>query len=226
MASSNAPSLSDFTGAERRVIARLRTPLAVQRFLNALDYNMEPPPGRATLRSFRGVVRRQTAHCLEAALSAAVILEQHGYPPLVISFESIDHLDHVIFVYRRERPLGIDRALARSGAARAQAGLRHAARARAQLRRSRMSTTPGASPATRSSTCGHARRLRLAAVGAQRLEGGAHAPRLSAPVDPQLRSAHRPAAAALREVQGAFRQEARLLPAHGTMDAAPGGIRS
>jgi len=31
-----------------------------------------------------------------------VILEQHGYPPLVMSFESIDHLDHVIFVYRRK----------------------------------------------------------------------------------------------------------------------------
>lgn len=79
---------------------RLRTPLDVQRHLNALAYNTEPPPGRATLRSFRGVVRHRTAHCLEAALSAAVILEQHGYPPLVLSFESIDHLDHVIFVYR------------------------------------------------------------------------------------------------------------------------------
>ena len=53
-----------------------------------------------TLRSFRGVVRHGTAHCLEAALAAAVILEQHGYPPLVLSFESIDELDHVIFVYR------------------------------------------------------------------------------------------------------------------------------
>jgi hypothetical protein len=41
-----------------------------------------------------------TAHCLEAALSAAVILEQHGYPPLLLSFESIDELDHVLFVYR------------------------------------------------------------------------------------------------------------------------------
>src|SRR6185312_977970 len=51
-------------------------------------------------RSFRGVVRYQCAHCLEAALSAAVILEQHGYPPLVLSFESIDQLDHVIFVYQ------------------------------------------------------------------------------------------------------------------------------
>ena len=90
-----------FTAKERRIIQRLRTPSAVQAWLNALPYNTEPPPGRATLRSFRGVVRHGTAHCLEAALSAAVILEQHGYPPLVLSFESIDELDHVIFVYQR-----------------------------------------------------------------------------------------------------------------------------
>ena len=92
------PSLSEFTAAERRVIGRLRTPLAVQRYLNDLAYNDEPDG--ATLRSFRGVVDRASAHCLEAALAAAVILEQHGYPPLVLSFESIDELDHVLFVYR------------------------------------------------------------------------------------------------------------------------------
>jgi hypothetical protein len=86
------------TPAERRLIARLRTPLAVQRWLNALPYNNET--GGETLRTFRGVVRTGTAHCLEAALTAAVILEQHRYPPLVLSFESIDLLDHVIFVYR------------------------------------------------------------------------------------------------------------------------------
>ena len=91
-----------FTAAERRLIARLRTPLDVQRYLNALPYNTEPPPARATLRSFRGVVRHHTAHCLEAALFAATVLEQHGYPPLVISFESIDELDHVIFVYQAQ----------------------------------------------------------------------------------------------------------------------------
>jgi hypothetical protein len=98
----------DLTPAERRLVERLRTPLAVQRYLNALPYNTEPPPGRATLRSLRGVVRHHTAHCLEAALFAATVLEQHGYPPLVISFESIDELDHVIFVYQkrgRTRPL-------------------------------------------------------------------------------------------------------------------------
>jgi len=96
-----APPPSAFTPAERRLIARLRTPSAVQRFLNRLPYNTEPPPARATLRSFRGVARLRTAHCLEAAITAAVVLEQHGYPPLVLSFESVDELDHVIFVYRK-----------------------------------------------------------------------------------------------------------------------------
>jgi hypothetical protein len=86
------------TRAERQVVARLRTPLAVQQWLNALPYNTEK--AGETLRSFRGVIRTGTAHCLEAALSAAAIMEQHGYPPLVLSFESIDRLDHVIFVYR------------------------------------------------------------------------------------------------------------------------------
>ena len=93
-----------FTPAERRLIARLRTPAAVQTYLNELPYNNEPDG--VTLRSFRGVVRHGAAHCLEAALAAAVVLEQHGYPPLVLSFESIDHLDHVIFVYRTERGWG------------------------------------------------------------------------------------------------------------------------
>jgi hypothetical protein len=93
----DAPALA-LTRAERQVIDRLRSPLAVQGWLNALPYNSEK--GGETLRSFRGVVRTGTAHCLEAALAAAVIMEQHRYPPLVLSFESIDLLDHVIFVYR------------------------------------------------------------------------------------------------------------------------------
>jgi len=100
-AGGSRPPLAAFTPAERRLLRRLTTPSRVQQYLNALPYNTEPPPGRATLRSFRGVVRHGTAHCLEAALAAAVILEQHGYPTLVLSFESIDELDHVLFVYQR-----------------------------------------------------------------------------------------------------------------------------
>jgi hypothetical protein len=97
---SATPVLRGLTRQERHLIRTLRTPAAVQRFLNSLPYNTEPPPEPATLRSFRGVVRRRTANCIEAALTAAVILEQHGYPPLVMSLESVDALDHVIFIYQ------------------------------------------------------------------------------------------------------------------------------
>jgi hypothetical protein len=89
-----------FTRAERALLARLKTPSAVQRFLNALPYNTEPH-GRATQRSFRGVMKHGCAHCLEAALFAAVVLEFQGYPATVLSFESADHLDHVIFLYQQ-----------------------------------------------------------------------------------------------------------------------------
>jgi len=90
-----------FTPRERRVIDEHKTPRHVQRFFNRLPYNTQHSARDATLRSFRGVVRHWTAHCLEAALAAAVILENHGYPPLVLSLESEDLLDHVMFVYRR-----------------------------------------------------------------------------------------------------------------------------
>jgi hypothetical protein len=87
-----------FTRRERQIIDSNRTPSQVQRFLCGLPYNWERDGD--TLRSFRQVVRLNTAHCLEAALVAAVILEQHRFPPLVVSFESQDGIDHVIFVFR------------------------------------------------------------------------------------------------------------------------------
>lgn len=98
----HAPDRRAFTPRERRIVDRLRTPEAAQRYLNALPYNTEPAPAGATLRSFRGVVSHGCAHCLEAVLFTAVVLEQHGYPPLALSFESVDELDHVIFLYRQD----------------------------------------------------------------------------------------------------------------------------
>ena len=89
-----------FTPKERTLVESLPTPWRVQRWLRGLPYNHEP--SGETLRSFRGVVRRGAAHCLEAALVAAAILEVHGYPPLLLSFESVDKLDHVLFVFRHE----------------------------------------------------------------------------------------------------------------------------
>jgi hypothetical protein len=103
------PDASDFTRAGRAVTRAHRTPRSVQRWLHDLPYNHERR--RKTLRSFRGVIRHGTAHCLEAALAAATILEQHGYPPLFLSLESVDCLDHVIFVFRENGRWG---AVARS----------------------------------------------------------------------------------------------------------------
>ena len=92
------PTRRDFTPHEWRLIRRLNTPRKVQLWLNHLPYNTEPQG--ETLRTFRGVLRAARAHCLEACLAAAVILEQHGYPPIVISIESQDWLDHVVFLYK------------------------------------------------------------------------------------------------------------------------------
>lgn len=93
------PGKQAFTAAEWRLVESLRTPAAVQRYLSQLPYNWER--GGGTLRSFREVLKRKQAHCLEAALAATVILEQHWFPPLLLSLESQDKLDHVIFVFRQ-----------------------------------------------------------------------------------------------------------------------------
>jgi len=94
---SPTPAFEAFTPAERSLIDKLRTPFQVQRYLRAFPYNWEK-----TLRTFRGVVSSGRAHCLEAVLFAACVLEQHGYPPLALDLESEDGLDHVLFVYRKD----------------------------------------------------------------------------------------------------------------------------
>ena len=106
---SDRPGPSDFTAREWEIVRAHRSPARVQRFLSRLPYNWEREGG--TLRSFREVVRRGEAHCLEAALAAAVILEQHGHPPLLLSLESQDLLDHVLYVFRQG---GLWGAVARS----------------------------------------------------------------------------------------------------------------
>lgn len=103
------PGRAEFTAREWRVVESHRTPAGVQRLLSGLAYNREREGG--TLRTFRGVLRAGEAHCLEAALAAAVILEQHGHPPLLMSLESQDKLDHVVYLFRRR---GLWGAVARS----------------------------------------------------------------------------------------------------------------
>jgi len=96
----NRPDKRLFTPREWRLVQQLDTPAKVQRYFSSLPYNWERDG--ETMRSFREVVRKNEAHCLEAAVGAAVILEQHGYPPLLLDLESVDLLDNVIFVFNED----------------------------------------------------------------------------------------------------------------------------
>lgn len=92
------PNKEAFTSAEWRLVRRLNTPAKVQRYFSSLPYNREV--SGPCLRSFRELIKHKEAHCLESAVGAAVILEQHGYPPLLLDLESHDLLDHVLFVFK------------------------------------------------------------------------------------------------------------------------------
>jgi hypothetical protein len=98
------PGRHNFTDHEWKVVQEHSTPAQVQRLLSDIPYNMEVD--KKTCLSFRGVLLRNRAHCLEGALVAATILEQHGYPPLVVSIESQDMLDHVVFLFKEDGRYG------------------------------------------------------------------------------------------------------------------------
>ena len=90
--------LTDWTPAERRVFARLPTPVAVQAFLDALPYNTEE--GGETLRSPRRVLRDGTANCIEGAVFAAAARRERGRPPLIMDLTAVHDEDHVIAPFR------------------------------------------------------------------------------------------------------------------------------
>src|SRR2546428_13635954 len=93
------PGRKAFTNQEWKLIERLQTPKQVQRYLSSLPYNWEREGG--TIRSFREAVKRHEAHCLEASVAAAVILEQHADAPLPLDIERRDLLDHAAFVLQK-----------------------------------------------------------------------------------------------------------------------------
>ena len=98
------PDREAFRPKEWAIIQKCRTPRQVHEWLRSLPYNWEKKG--ETLRTFRGVVRHWEVHCLEGALAAAAILEQHGYPPLFLDIESQDNLDHVLFLFRHRGRYG------------------------------------------------------------------------------------------------------------------------
>lgn len=87
-----------------KLAKKLKTPRQVQAYLRRLPYNREKKG--ETLFSAEAALKRGSLHCLEAAMAAAAILEHHGYPPLVMSLESVDDLDHVIYVFKEKNRWG------------------------------------------------------------------------------------------------------------------------
>jgi hypothetical protein len=88
----------------KQLAKKLKTPKQVQQYLHRLPYNREKTG--ETLSSAQTALKRGRLHCFEAAMAAAAILEHHGYPPLVMSLESKDLLDHVIYVFQQNGKWG------------------------------------------------------------------------------------------------------------------------
>jgi hypothetical protein len=89
---------SQLSKAERHIFRRLTTPAKIQKFLDNLDYNLEPKGH--TCYSPRLVLRERSAHCMEGALVAAAALRFLGFPPLLLDLEAVRDTDHVLAVYK------------------------------------------------------------------------------------------------------------------------------
>jgi len=85
-----------WTRREWRALRALRTPVGIQRALEAMPYHVA-----ASAWSPRRVLRERIAHCLEGAVFAAAALRALGFPPLLLDLVAVQDTDHVIAVYRQ-----------------------------------------------------------------------------------------------------------------------------
>lgn len=89
----------DFTSAEIKILDRLNSPKKIQDYLDKLPINFEL--NGDTCCSPREVLKRQTAHCMEGALLAAVALWYHGRPPVLLDLVTTKNDDdHVVTLFK------------------------------------------------------------------------------------------------------------------------------
>lgn len=84
----------NWTPRERRILAGLRTPAHIQRFLDELDYDEE-----AGLASPRVVMREGKAQCVSGVLFACAALRELGYPPRLMYIDAVTDDSHCLAVY-------------------------------------------------------------------------------------------------------------------------------
>jgi hypothetical protein len=82
-----------------KLFKNLNTPSKVQDFIEDLEINFERD-GESCMSPLM-VLKTGKAHCIEAALLAAVILRVNGHSPLIVDLEANDRdFDHVITVFK------------------------------------------------------------------------------------------------------------------------------
>jgi hypothetical protein len=90
----------EFTPDEQALLLALDTPQKIQDFLDTLPVNFEPE-GDTCISPLR-VLRERRAHCIEAAMFAAMVLRIHGQKPLILDLTANNKDDdHVIALFRR-----------------------------------------------------------------------------------------------------------------------------
>jgi len=88
-----------FTPAHITLLRSLNTPAKIQNYLDNLPTNHEPHGD--TCKSPLQVLHTGNAHCIEAAMLAAVILQLHGKKPLLVDLTADkSDQDHVLAVYK------------------------------------------------------------------------------------------------------------------------------
>lgn len=89
----------------KKTISQLNTPLKIQKFIDALEYNT----GKRI--SIKQAIEEKKGDCLEAACLASHILTKHKIPNFIMDLTSVRDEDHVICVYREK---GLYGAIAQS----------------------------------------------------------------------------------------------------------------
>ncbi|MFH0969078.1 MAG: hypothetical protein V1804_01075 [Patescibacteria group bacterium] len=90
---------------ELKILKKLKTPRKIQDFINKIRINFEED-GDTNL-SPMSVLEKNTCHCLEGAVLAALALRVNGYPALLIDLKANDYdHDHVVAVFKKHSKWG------------------------------------------------------------------------------------------------------------------------
>lgn len=85
---------------EFRALKKLNTPRKIQDFLDTIPINKETDVETCTSPLI--TLRRNTAHCMEGALLAALALMLHGHRPLILDLKTARHdVDHLVALFKQ-----------------------------------------------------------------------------------------------------------------------------